>query len=209
MAYSQLTTLWQFQGISVYGPSHTRIRSPANSPPIQAATRHWAEFSLCCQGLSCAFNVGNHPWPVPPRRSIPCRLPAVPPDIVQQFLGRRARNHTHTHTPHWSRLPHNNGERIPWVPPVSFVGNTIIQAAKRSASSDTSLGSPGGCEQSISNALRTLTLFLQSHSRPGVPLSRKGGTSADDDPGEEARLESRWWHLGPRKVGGGDSGRLG
>ena len=139
---------------------------------------------LCCQDLSCAFNVGNHPWPLLPRCSIPCHLPAVSPDIVKSSLGKRDRNHTHTH---WNRLPHNNGERVPWVPPVSFVGNTVIQAARWSASSDTSPGSPLGYEQSISDARRTLTLFLQSHSQPGVPLSRKAGTSTDDNPGEETR----------------------
>ena len=48
-------------------------------------------------------------------------------------------------------------------------------------------GSPLGYEQSVSDAWRTRTLFLQSHSRPGVPLSRKAGTFTDDNPGEETR----------------------
>ena len=47
MEYSRLTMLWLFQ-VNSQGTHHTYtcIHSPLNSPLIQAATSHWAEFPL-------------------------------------------------------------------------------------------------------------------------------------------------------------------
>ena len=43
LEYNRLTMLWAAEGLS---PPCTRVLSPPDSPPVQAATWHWAEFPL-------------------------------------------------------------------------------------------------------------------------------------------------------------------
>ena len=80
LRYSWLTMLWYFQGAAkALSHPYTCIHSPPNSPPIPAATWHWAEFPVLASRSLMVLHVkySNVSMCIPDSLTLPS--PILPP----------------------------------------------------------------------------------------------------------------------------------